>query len=491
MMKICIVAEGSYPYVVGGVSTWTHNLIKSFPEHEFVIVSILADRSQRGKFQYELPENVWEVHEVYLNDADWRSRTHGKVRLSKKEYQALRSLVLNQEVEWEAIFRLFQEKISSVNDILMGSDFLRIITEYYQLYYNQLVFTDFLWMMRSIYLPLFLALGMKLPKADVYHCICTGYAGVLGSIGKYLYGGRMLVSEHGIYTREREEELIKAKWVQGVFKNIWIEQFRKMSGIAYEKADAVVSLFEHARDLQTEEGCLREKTRVIPNGIEVERFENLPGKEAGDAGWTNVGAVVRVAPVKDIMTMIQAFRFAKERDPSLRLYIMGPWEEEEDYAKECFELVRVMNIPDVVFTGKVDVREYYGKMDMILLTSISEGQPLAIMESFAAGRPVIATDVGDCRGLILGESDGFGEAGIVVPVMDVAGISTALLRLAYNQSERTRMGENGYQRVTSLYRAETMYASYRELYKELGPGGTDQEKKEGEPAWQVLELASN
>ena len=47
----------------------------------------------------------------------------------------------------------------------------------------------------------------------------------------------LLISEHGIYTRESEEELIKAAWVRGVYKNIWIEQFKKMSLLAYEKAD--------------------------------------------------------------------------------------------------------------------------------------------------------------------------------------------------------------------------------------------------------------
>ena len=56
-MKICIVAEGCYPYVVGGVSGWVNNMIKSFPEHEFVILSIIADREQSAKFAYELPEN--------------------------------------------------------------------------------------------------------------------------------------------------------------------------------------------------------------------------------------------------------------------------------------------------------------------------------------------------------------------------------------------------------------------------------------------------
>lgn len=486
-MKICIVAEGSYPYVVGGVSTWTHNLIRSFPEHEFIIVSVLADRSQRGKFQFELPENVWEVHELYLNDTDWRNGKRRKARLNKEEFQALRSLVLNRDVEWEAIFQLFQEKIGSVNDLLMGPDFLKIVTEYYKIYYNQLVFTDFLWMIRSIYLPMFLTLQTEVPEADVYHCICTGYAGILGSMGKFFHGGKMLVSEHGIYTREREEELIKAKWVQGIFKNIWIDQFRKMSSLAYEKSDAIISLFEHARGLQIEENCPPEKTRIIPNGIDVEQFENLPGKAPEDAQWINVGAVVRVAPVKDIMTMIQAFRFAKEKEPALRLYIMGPWEEEEDYAKECFELIRIMNIPDIEFTGKVDVREYYGKMDVMLLTSISEGQPLTILESFAARKPVVATDVGNCRGLIMGESDDFGEAGIVVPVMDVAEISMALLHLVHNEADRTRMGESGYKRVTTFYRAGTMYESYRALYKELGPA--EPEGKEGTEEWQELALS--
>ena len=113
--------------------------------------------------------------------------------------------------------------------------------------------------MRSIYLPLFITLQMELPKADLYHCVATGYAGVLGSMAKHIYGSRLLVSEHGIYTREREEELIKAKWVNGIYKNIWIDQFRKMSKLAYQESSLVTSLFEQARQLQIELGCPPEK----------------------------------------------------------------------------------------------------------------------------------------------------------------------------------------------------------------------------------------
>lgn len=68
-MKICLVLEGSYPYVNGGVSTWMHNYIKGFPQHEFVLWVIGAKARDRGKFVYEMLPNVSSVHEVFLDDA--------------------------------------------------------------------------------------------------------------------------------------------------------------------------------------------------------------------------------------------------------------------------------------------------------------------------------------------------------------------------------------------------------------------------------------
>ena len=70
-MKVCIVAEGCYPYVVGGVSGWINSMIKSFPNIEFILLTIVANRSVRGKFVYELPENLTQVYELYLEDCEW------------------------------------------------------------------------------------------------------------------------------------------------------------------------------------------------------------------------------------------------------------------------------------------------------------------------------------------------------------------------------------------------------------------------------------
>ena len=189
-----------------------------------------------------------------------------------------------------------------------------------------------------------------------------------------------------------------------------MSSLKKISRLAYDRADAVTALYGHARKLQTELGCDISITHVTPNGIDVDSFANIPGKQPEDEGFINIGAVLRVTPIKDVKTMIRAFAFAAERVPNLKLWIMGPRDEDKEYAEECYELVEVLGLENVIFTGRIQVKEYLGRMDFTILTSISEGQPLTILESFAAHKPVIATDVGNCRELIYGEEgDTFGN----------------------------------------------------------------------------------
>ncbi|MDR0948698.1 MAG: GT4 family glycosyltransferase PelF [Lachnospiraceae bacterium] len=472
-MRVCLVAEGCYPYAVGGVSSWAHNLIKIFPDVEFILMTIVASRDMRGKFVYELPSNVTEVHELYLSDFDWYGggkKKNRRARMKPDEYKALTGLLLNEDVNWEDLFWMFWRKPISIDDLLMGEDFLNAVKECYKTQYSQVAFSDFLWTMRSIYLPLFLTMKMRVPKADLYHAVATGYAGVLVGMAKVIHNAKVLISEHGIYTREREEELIKAKWVNGIYKNIWIDQFRKMSTLAYNKADLVTSLYDHARELQIELGCPANKTMITPNGIDPARFANLPGKPPEEEHMVNIGAVLRVTPIKDVKTMIQAFAFAKQKQNRLKLWIMGPWEEDQEYAQECFDLVEIMKIPDVMFTGRINVADYLGRMDVTILTSISEGQPLTILESYAAHKPVIATDVGNCRGLIYGESDDFGEAGILTHIMNVEEIALAMVQMAENGAQRLSMGENGYKRLMAKYQIEHMRKLYRKIYHDFEVG---------------------
>ena len=149
---------------------------------------------------------------------------------------------------------------------------------------------------------------------------------------------------------------------------------------------------------------------------------------------------------------------------NLKLWIMGPTDEDEEYAKECFDMVELIGTDDVEFTGRVNVTDYMAGLDMTILTSISEGQPLTILESYAAHKPVIATDVGNCRGLIYGEDDDFGAAGILTHIMNVAEIADAMVQLAKKKNLRESMGEVGYKRLMRKYRVEDMKKTYSDIY---------------------------
>ncbi|MDE6184705.1 MAG: GT4 family glycosyltransferase PelF, partial [Lachnospiraceae bacterium] len=264
-MKIAMFAEGSYPYVAGGVSGWIQMLTEELKEKDFVIYTLVPTREDGGKFKYQLPSNVCEIRESYLNGTEYVEKKK-KVRLKDKEKESLWSLLLGENIDWRGVFRFFDETEYSVNDLLMSKDFMELTRQLYIEKYPNCVFTDFLWSIRSLYLPLFRVLMIPIEDADCFHAISTGYAGIMACKAKYLYNKPLILTEHGIYTREREEEIIKADWTQGIYKNLWINYFYMLSQCIYNEADFVISLFQTARQIQTEIGCPKEKTRVISNG---------------------------------------------------------------------------------------------------------------------------------------------------------------------------------------------------------------------------------
>ena len=466
-MKVCLIVEGAYPYVNGGVSSWVQQLITSMPDVEFVVQSIAASPNADAKFAYKIPSNVSEIQEVYLLDDDYvANRTQRRIRLTQEEYDAFEGLMFGTGTDWNVIMKFFAEKEVSLNALLSGRDFYHMTRNYYSENFNRVIFSDFLWTMRSLYLPLFTILKSRMEPADLYHSVSNGYAGIWGSLQKSLTGKPFLMTEHGLYTREREEEIIKASWVSGIYKELWIQQFKRIGECCYDYADQVVSLFEGARKFQIELGCDEKKTLVIPNVVNIKQFEGIPQKDADDE-YINIGAVLRVTPIKDVKTLLSAYALAKAANPKLKLWIMGGMDEAKEYAEECLQMVKDMQIEDVVFTGVVNVKEYMGKMDFMILTSLSEGQPLSILEGFACKKPSIATNVGNCKGLLTGESDSFGNAGYIVPVMGVVEISRAILEMARDKQEREKMGLAGYKRASTNYLQSDVFEKYGKLYQKL------------------------
>ncbi|WP_247907383.1 GT4 family glycosyltransferase PelF [Streptococcus anginosus] len=435
-MRICLVLEGSYPYVHGGVSTWMHQYITEMKEHEFIIWVIGANEEKKGAFVYEFPENVVEVHEVFLDSLGSSKIIEKKSEeLSREEYDALKQLVFCAKPDWSLIFDLLQEGKIQRDDFLVSEAFFQMIQDLCEEKYAAQPMSDVFHTIRSILFPLLMLLTSEIPIADAYHAICTGYGGILATLASY---------------RMRKQ---------------WIDFFYMLSDAIYSKADCITSLFSKARETQIEIGCEPNKCRVISNGIDYESFSKIPF-EKDDDSWINIGAAVRMAPIKDIKTMIYAFYEVSAQIPNVRLYIMGGVDDKA-YAEECYALARKLKLENLIFTGRVDIKEYLRKMDFMILTSISEGQPLSILESMAAGKPCVTTDVGCCKELLEGrEDDELGVAGYCVPPTDLMSLAHAMIVMARSEEKRLKMGQIAKKRSEQFYQYHQMIEQYRQLYKE-------------------------
>lgn len=468
-MRVCLICEGCYPYVPGGVSSWIQMLCSEFLEIDFVIWAIATTKEEMSEAVYKIPKNVREIRTLYLGDEGFH-RTNKKIRLSKREKETLKSLMLGEteRIDWVRILQLIEKYQRHMSDILMSESFYEICLEEYQRQRLKKSFHHFLWNFRGIYFPLMYILSGEIPKADVYHSVSTGYAGIAGSCASYVEKKPFLLSEHGIYTREREEDIIRSNWVAGEFKEIWIDFFKKLSYIAYRQADYVTSLFETNRSLQIELGCPKEKIKVIPNGVRAEEYDACRTDKKSWEDRIVVGAVLRVVPIKDVKTMLLAFDIVKQAVPNAEFLIMGNCGENPEYYKECTELLEELETKDVTFLGQVNVKEYLPDIDLLLLSSISEGQPLAMLEGMAAEIPFVATNVGDCKDLLEGkEGDAFGPAGIIVPVMNSEAMADAAIRCLKDLPLRKRMGRAARARVEKFYGKKAMLEQYWDLYRSL------------------------
>lgn len=467
--KICIIAEGSYPYITGGVSSWIQMLISGLSQYKFIIFSIGPKESGRRMFNYKIPENVIEIKEIFLDEINKRRPRNGKrLGINKSEKKAWENLLIGDNPDWDILFSFIKEnKLKNIHTFLASKDFFDILEFAYNKKYSNMPFANYYWTFRSLIHPLLIIINQDIPKADIYHSVSAGYGGIVGSLAKFIYNKPFILTEHGIYTREREEEIIKSDWIISSFKNIWIEHFYSLSKCAYDHADKVITLFDKNKEIQMELGCNEKKIEVIPNGIEINLYSNLI-KTIPKDDYINVGAIVRIVPIKDIKTMIEGFGIAKKKYDKIRLYIMGPFEEDIEYYRECRLLADNLCIKDIIFTGKVNITDYIGQMDILLLSSISEGQPLSILEGMASSKPFIATNVGSCKDLLYGNGDSYGYAGLVIPIMGSYELGKSIIELCKNKELRTDMGNNALRRVTDLYSKDRLISSYNRVYRQYG-----------------------
>ena len=484
---ICLILEGTYPYVTGGVSSWVHRLVSSLHEFTFSLAVILPRKGEFRERKYTLPENIKNITDIYLHETDLPD-THAK-KLPKHAWNDVdnfhRCPVHHEKLDkFESIYKNFfnsETRSFSPKEIPDSKQAWEILHRLYQEKASDESFMDYFWTFRFMHYPMFKILSAEFPEASVYHTVSTGYAGLLAVVAKLKYNRPVILTEHGIYNRERRIEISRSDWIhesdnhqvkvrrsQSRFKELWNNMFATLSELCYEYSDEIITLYKKNQAYQIEDGAEIKKLRLIPNGIDVETFQNLKREKKVDPEEFVIGFMGRVVSIKDIKTFIRACKGVAEVIQKLKVYIMGPTDEEPGYYEECIKLAEFLGLKHIIeFTGKVDVRVYYPKIDILALTSISEAQPLVILEANCMGIPAVSTDVGACRELLYGSHRGdkeLGKSGLIAGVTNSKEIADAIIKIWESEELRKKMSIAGKLRVPQFYNRVELDHQYRKLY---------------------------
>lgn len=460
-MRIALIAEGCYPYVTGGVSSWVQNLIKELPDAEFDVLAITADAESR-QARYEAPANLNQVLDYPLAGRRVKAQP---VHLSDEELAVI-SHWLEMDTVVEDALGLFADvsRLGDADTFLASEEFYTLIREQYARNHEAVAFLSYYWSWRNMLTPLLRLLQQPVSKYDLIQTTATGYAGVLAATIHATQGTPVILTEHGIYAREREEDILQTDWLDITFKPQWIKFFRYLAKLAYHAAEEVITLSLGNQAHQRLDGAAPEKLALVPNGVRVNDLMSLP-RHTFTEDALQIGAIIRMVPIKDIKTLLYACAELAVLRVPYACYLMGTVDEDPAYAEECRALIKELGIQEQVHVlGQVNIKDWLPKLDVLVLSSISEGQPLAVLEGMAAGIPWVCTDVGACRELLYGASDDFGQAGFVVRPVDPGAIAAHLAWYYRHPAAMKTMGQNGTRRARRYYQLDTVAQAYATKY---------------------------
>lgn len=483
---VCLILEGTYPYVPGGVASWTHELIKKQDHLTFHLVCILP-RDETPKMHYELPDNVISLTNLHVQDMPDvapLSRARAKELMNELKDSLITlttgTATLDDFRHILDIFNRYDGKLSA-ETLLNSVEAWDLLTTMYETSFSESSFLDYFWSWRALLGGLYSVALAEIPPAKTYHALSTGYAGLLASRAAIQLDKPAVITEHGIYTNERRIEIASADWLEETasksltidrtrlnLRDMWMDTFTNYSRICYQACDPIITLFAGNQPAQLADGAHADSMRIIPNGVDVERYSAIKRK---DHERPTIATIGRVVPIKDIKSFLRAVSIIRDQIPDIRVYIMGPTDEDPDYARECTNLCEYLALKDTVtFTGRVHIDEYLPEIDVVAFSSLSEAQPLTILEAGAAGIPVVATNVGACREMIQGvedENPALGPGGVVVPLANPNALADGIMRLLHDREFYAQCSNAMRTRVATYYNKDEQHAAYQSLYASL------------------------
>lgn len=488
---ITLLLEGTYPFIRGGVSGWVHQLIEGFPQYTFALIFLGSKKNDYDEARYILPDNVIHLECHYLWDhfsiAEPKAceGNNDYILSSRKLHDWFRNPCssFDETVISKLLVTLGQPSGFTVEEFFYSETSWQHICECNDQYNANNSFIDYVWAIKAMHAPLFKLASIAHQfafRTGTIHAVSTGFAGFLGVLLHYISNRPFILTEHGIYTKERKidlqslfirehRDLLSDAHQMGMqYQEIlWVRYFESLGRLIYKTSNPIISLYEKNRERQITDGADPDRTIVIPNGIESERFLPIRTQRPEKIPLV-IGLIGRIVPIKDIKTFIRAMRTILSQLPEVEGWLIGPEDEDKEYAQECRDLVLELGLEENIhFLGFQNISDLLPRLGLLILTSISEAFPLVILEAFVSGLPVVATDVGACREIIEGRSEedrALGCAGIVAPIANPEAIAAAVITLLTDENRWHAASKAGIQRVEKYYTQSIMLDGYKTIY---------------------------
>jgi glycosyltransferase involved in cell wall biosynthesis len=465
---------------MGGVSVWCDQLIRGLSEVRWEMVALTVDGTERPV--YDSPPNLDRVSTIPLWTASGSGRRAARPgRAFQMAYEAFLAALMTpldtrpdqatvNRSRFLLALRGLYEYAADGGDLgsaLLSNPALTTLMDAWHDIHADLPTegtgeggltladaADAAWLTAHMLRPL----SVDPVRADVVHASMNGLCTLVGMAAKWRYGTPLVISEHGIYLRERYISYLHEDAPHAV-KVLILSFFRSLAGAAYLFADALAPHSSYNRRWQLHNGADPDLMWTMYNGVTPEEF---PPAQAEPAEPT-IAFMGRIDPLKDLHTLIRAFALVRERIPAARLRIFGGTPAiNEVYRMSCVRLIEELGLTGAArLEGPVasPVDAYHGG-SVVALTSISEGFPYTVVEAMACGRAMVCTNVG-------GVAEAVGEAGIVVAPRDFAGVAEACVKLLSDDELRHRLGALARTRVLENFTLQRSLDAYRAVYQGL------------------------
>jgi glycosyltransferase involved in cell wall biosynthesis len=468
-LDVALITEGTYPFHDGGVSVWCDQMVRGLAPDRFHIDAITAGLDDTVCWQF--PENVVAVRRIPLWGRGGRIRPADRLSPSiQQDLEPFLMSITTGDVDGSFLPSLralathardgsLPGALNTNAAIALAIRSMRATTISRRIEVQPQPPTIADAATAITFLEHFLRpLAVAPIEVDLCHASSNGLSALLAMAAKWTNGTPFLLTEHGVYLRERYMEYAPGKVPQAQ-RSFLLGFYKHLSLAAYQVADAIAPGSDYNRRWQQANGADVDKIEPIHNGIDVDGFKSTAAKtEHPTLVW-----VGRIDPLKDVKTLLRAFVRVRQTIPNARLRIYGGTPPgNEGYLRECLDLRDKLGLEEnVAFEGRVrSIADAYLSGDVVVATSISEGFPYAVLEAMASGRAMIATDVG-------GVSEAIDDAGILVPPQDDVSLANACITLLGNPELRAALANDGRERVRSRFMVELSNERYGELYDDL------------------------